>query len=247
MKFEVVTTCNADGYKKYGRRMLASFNENWPDRVSLRCYYEGWRGIHTSRIRYLDLLAESPWLQSFKDRHGDEPVKGMPWDAVRFAHKVAAVTHAAVRSNADVLIWLDADTVTHSSITIRDLERLAPRGDRWIAWLDRKNQYPECGFYMLNLKHPKHFNYIRAFESQYRADKLFKMKQWHDSWVLWKTVEAEGAPAVSLSGPGFATAHPFINGPLGQWFDHMKGNRKEAGRSRQADLVNPRQEAYWNE
>ena len=39
--------------------------------------------------------------------------------------------------------------------------------------------------------------------------------------------------------------HPFINGPLGTVMDHLKGNRKNDGKSRAADLVVKRQEEYW--
>jgi hypothetical protein len=42
--------------------------------------------------------------------------------------------------------------------------------------------------------------------------------------------------------------HPLINGPLGQWIDHMKGGRKKTGKSNVAkDLMGDRKEAYWNE
>lgn len=39
--------------------------------------------------------------------------------------------------------------------------------------------------------------------------------------------------------------HPLINGPLGKWIDHMKGVRKEEGRSRSKDIMVNRTEDYW--
>jgi hypothetical protein len=39
--------------------------------------------------------------------------------------------------------------------------------------------------------------------------------------------------------------HPLINGPLGKWMDHMKGGRKEQGKSKTSDLMVNRTENYW--
>jgi hypothetical protein len=39
--------------------------------------------------------------------------------------------------------------------------------------------------------------------------------------------------------------HPLINSVLGKWMDHMKGVRKEEGRSRTKDLMVNRTEGYW--
>ena len=39
--------------------------------------------------------------------------------------------------------------------------------------------------------------------------------------------------------------HPLINGVLGKWIDHMKGVRKQEGRSRKVDMMVTRTEDYW--
>ena len=41
--------------------------------------------------------------------------------------------------------------------------------------------------------------------------------------------------------------HPLINSVLGNWIDHMKGDRKNVGHSLQKDLMKSRDEKYWNE
>ena len=41
--------------------------------------------------------------------------------------------------------------------------------------------------------------------------------------------------------------HPLINGVLGKWIDHMKGGRKDSGKSLKKDIMVNRTEAYWNE
>ena len=40
--------------------------------------------------------------------------------------------------------------------------------------------------------------------------------------------------------------HPLINSVLGNYFDHMKGDRKNKGKSQKKDLLANRTESYWN-
>jgi hypothetical protein len=39
--------------------------------------------------------------------------------------------------------------------------------------------------------------------------------------------------------------HPLINTKLGQWIDHMKGDRKTLGKSKSSDIMVKRKEGYW--
>jgi hypothetical protein len=39
--------------------------------------------------------------------------------------------------------------------------------------------------------------------------------------------------------------HPLINTVLGKWIDHMKGDRKNQGKSLTKDLMVNRKEEYW--
>lgn len=259
--FAAISTFNRAGLDLYGRRMVESFCQGWPRDVSLRLYSEGWdaddflahcRPLPSALSRLADetceivhLASASPWLDAFKARNRDRTFRDFRWDAVRFSHKAAAVCHAARTVDADVLIWLDGDIFTHAPVTIADLEALAPVGEEWIAWLDRASMYPECGFYMLNLRHEKRLEYISAFDVMYADDALYGLAEYHDSYVLQEVVLRERATAKSLSGAGRGTSHPLVNGPLGQWFDHLKGSRKREGRSRASDLKAPRLEGYW--
>lgn len=240
MQFAAISTFNVAGLELYGRRMMQSFREKWPGDVALQVYSEGWEGEGT-----IDLPSVSPWLDAFKKRNKHRTFRDFRWDAVRFSHKVAAVSHAARDIKADVLIWLDGDIYTHAPITLADLDKLAPLPNEWISWLNRASMYPECGFYMLNLRHPQHFAYLSAFEAMYVNDQLYRLDEFHDSYVLQQVVKLTGALSRSLSGRGVATSHPLVNGPLGQWFDHLKGGRKQEGKSRRGDLKVARQEDYW--
>lgn len=243
MRFHAVSTFNRGGLDLYGKRMVETFAWFWPADVDLTIYSEGWSGP-LDPAEVVDLAGASPWLASFKQRNSHRRFKDYRWDAVRFSHKVAAVCHAALINDADILIWIDGDVITHSTVTMSDLAGLAPK-EEWIAWLDRETVYPECGFYMLNMRHPRHREMIGRLSAMYEDDLLYRLDEWHDSYVLQRVVEQAEVGRKSLSGAGWQTSHPMVNGPLGKWFDHAKGRRKHAGRTPKSELRVRRKEAYW--
>jgi hypothetical protein len=252
VRFAVVTTCNAAGWQEYGRRMAESFDQFWPTNIPLYLYAEDFQPDHDRPIRRTLPI----WLAEFKARHAEHPyAHGMidgkydfRFDCVRFAHKVAAVTDAASKLDTDVVIWADADIVTHAPVNTRWLKSLFPPGP-YIAWLDRYRHYPECGFYMLRTTHPAHRTTMARWQHLYESDAVFGLVQTHDSYVLQQVIreaEREGlVTAHSLSGEAHQHRHPLINGPLGKCLDHLKGRRKVLGRSPSTDLMTPRLEEYW--
>ena len=146
------------------------------------------------------------------------------------------------------MIWLDADTFTHADVTEAWLQKLFPL-PAYIAWLDRHDSHPECGFIMFRPADPYHPRFMQAYEDTYTSGKVFKYGQWHDSFVFQQLVlvkiRAGKIPApASLSG-NTRMMHPFVTGPLGACMDHMKGPRKDEGRSTGRDFLRPRSEPYW--
>jgi len=188
------------------------------------------------------------WMKEFK------------WDAVRFANKTYAVYDAVQRSK-DWCVWMDADTYVHSPWTYEDFAAQLP-DTSWITYVGRgkgSQTWPECGFYGLNLNHPVCHEFLKEFERVYEeADNgIFLLEEWHDSFVFGNILNnmklqfpnahdysAEMYLKEAKSGGG---GHPLINGVLGKWIDHMKGGRKDAGKSQRKDIMVNRTEDYWNE
>ena len=262
MKFEVVTTCHAKGSELYGRRMAKTFAMYWPG-INLHVYTEGFElGGPLPRPHQHEL---PEWQREFKRRWANDPMANgrggeskydLLHDAVRFSHKVGAVVDAAetmmgfnacLAPLADVLIWLDADVVTHAPVTREFLEGLVPDWpSKAIAWLNRVKKYPECGFVMFNLHHPMLPGLLTTWKSFYTIDRFKELGGgWTDCHTLQAAVSEVAAPWASLSGRYTNVGHPFINGPLGAVMDHLKGDRKQLGHSRSHDLRAKRKEHYW--
>jgi hypothetical protein len=265
MKYTVVTTFNADGLKQYGQRMIDTFEQHWPDQVNLIACAENCQPIITKpNVKVYDLLKLSAPLNAFIERHRNNPKahgldgppelfnvkKSFRWDAVRFSYKIYSIALVENYASSGWLIWLDADTCTHSNITVNDLERLCP-SDAMISYLGRGERYhSECGWVAYNLDHPETRNFIAELKGMYNQDRIFDLSEWHDSYV-WDVVRRRYQSqnqfynlSPVLQKPGQA-GHPFINSELGQFMDHLKGSRKVKGKSNKTDLISTRSEAYW--
>lgn len=228
--FDVVTTFADRHWESHARRCVETFERFWQG-MQLRAYRDD------------QLEAESDWLADFKRRHHSRPTHNYRFDAIRFAHKVAAIELAFTSRGPDALVWLDADCVTHAPVTPAWLSGLL--GDADFGYLRRAKKYPECGFMLLR-RNAAAERMLRELVELYRTDRLFELAEWHDSWAIEHVRQQTKINSASLSGDAEETGHPLVNGPLGACLDHLKGKRKSEGRSRKSDLKHQRNEAYWN-
>lgn len=250
----VVTTMNRAGWKQTGARMIEAFRVQWPVDVDLIVYAEDFDISEQSGV----IVRRLPqWLTEFKAKYNDNNMANgrtpnrydFRFDAVKFSHKVAAFTDAGLAQDEGILIWLDADTFTHSQVTVEWINDLFPEPS-YVAWLDRLNHYPETGFVMVRCSHRAHRMAMQAFAELYTSGQMFRLNDQTDCTAFQHTIEGlqragEIEAPVSLSGDR-AWSHPFVNGPLGACMDHMKGqNRKRQGHSDRWDLRKPRTERYW--
>lgn len=226
-------------------------------------------------ITILDAKQALPKLNAFKERWGNVPKangkcpwperrprdhhKEFKWDAVRFANKVYAVFDACDRSK-DWCVWMDADTFVHSPWSYDNFSNLLP-DDKWITYVGRGKgaaTWPECGFYGMNMNHPMCVQFLSEFERFYEdaENGIFELEEWHDSYVfghilnLMKKIDASiydytAEIEIRTAGTG-GGGHPLINTDLGKYIDHLKGARKDTGKSLPKDLRKSRSESYWS-
>jgi hypothetical protein len=259
MKYSVVTTFNASGYKQYGSRMIDTFLATWPQDVQLLVYAEGANVTQVApNLKIVNLAQASPELVEFKRIWSNVPKangnpfpgaerKAFKWQAVRFSHKVYAIFHAARTCKTEWLIWMDADIVCHSTINTPKLDQFFPDTID-LCYAGRSNKFTECGLYGMHLTSPVTQEFLNKFQRMYddAENGIFTLKEWHDSFVF--DVVRKQFPMRELNwsaGLINGEGHPLINCEWGTYIDHLKGDRKDKGRSRKTDLVVTRKESYW--
>lgn len=255
MTYTIITTFHPAGLERYAQRMIDTFDQYWPTDVKLICYAEDCvPRVPSARVEVRDLHASSPDLVAFKTRHRNNPVAngevmkdtGVPykdnhfkWDAVRFSNKVFAILHAIETVDTDWVIWLDADTLTHSPVPDTLLPEIC-NAKALACYLGRREKYhSECGWVAYNRRHGMIHDFMKMWRDLYVLDTIFELREYHDSFLfdeLRKWFQTErGVRFHNMTpvppnekGPG----HPFIASPLGRYMDHLKGDaRKDMGKS----------------
>jgi hypothetical protein len=267
MKYTVITTFHQAGLEQYGQRMIDSFEQHWPTEVDLLvCAEHCQPKKQRSNTEIIDLMGQSADCSAFVERHRNNPLahaqagppdvfnplKAFRWNAVRFCYKVFATALCADRVNSGWMIWIDADSHTHSSVPVQWLSTVCPN-DAMISYLGRGEKYhSECGWVAYNLDHPATRQYIQDFVNMYRTDAIFKEREWHDSYI-WDVVRKQYQTQhkfvnlnPSQNDKGLA-GHPFINSELGRYMDHVKGKRKNEGHSKAKEVVLHQDHPYWQQ
>lgn len=209
--------------------------------------------------RWRDVPKANGWCKDSTQKFPDKTQKiGFKWDAVRFANKVYAVVDSCEKSANQWIVWMDADSFIHSDWSYDEFKRLLP-DDKYITYVGRgrgSQTWPECGFYGLNLSNPLAHDFLKEFERMYEdaENGIFTLEEWHDSYVFGEILKkfkhhnldydysADMYLREAKTGGG---GHPLINTVLGKYMDHMKGDRKNDGRSKRSDVMVDRTESYW--
>lgn len=244
----VVTSCSAKGWEQYGRRCVETFDKFWPPDVNLYIVSEDALPVPPVGLRLAACLNlnSNPDAAAFLKRHAanlranglrkgnlatirdKQHGYNFRMDAFKFSKKVFAIRMAADLVAAGRLIWLDADVVTTGFVPYDLLLTLPPAGSA-IAYLDRKSYHSECGFVGYNLDHPMAHHFISEFARTYATDLVFKLKEWNDCFVFDHLRRAMCVPTYAI--PHKSVSHPFVHSVLGDYMDHLKGNRKQRGAS----------------
>lgn len=266
MSISVITTFHKKGYDVYGKNMIQSFLKNWPKEITLYVYHEDCDVVESAdNLIKKDLHSSCHDLVSFKSKwknvpkaNGDvsaDPIrskrrdsgKGFKWDAVRFSNKVYAIYNCSKICTTDWLVWMDADNVCHSPISLEKLNEFFPRKTD-ICYLGRKGKFSECGLYGINLRSSAAIEFLNDFINHYNdaENGIFKLDEWHDSFVFDAVRTKHNLRELNWSA-GIITGegHPLINSAWGAYLDHLKGDRKTLGRSKKQDLLVTRTENYW--
>lgn len=214
----------------YGHKCL----DGWkfmPENAELYWYTEGYRIPDTVRVRQID-NSSLPALQEFKARYANYVAPYYTMDVVRFANKVFAV-HDALYDHDGLGVWMDADIVPFAKMPDGYVEDQLPDG-KYIAMYKRAGMYSECGWWVVDCRHPGHKTFMDAFLAMYTTDEFRNASEWHDSFlmdIVVRNLERNGViSSHDLSGPAGKTEHPMSVADIRKYVDHLKGpHRKEIG------------------
>jgi len=238
LKIALVTTFNKRLYDYYAHRFIETYN--WP--FDLYVYHEGWHPPKEG-IFFRDINKYNPELQEFIDRNspknvdsqyekGKETFTDYKMDAIRFAYKIFAKTHLMLDCDYDYVFWVDADITFKKTITEKEvIKKFLPEGCA-VSFIDRPSYYSECGFVGYNLRHPDTRLFVNKFEDYYSSLKIFKEKEWHDSYIfdVVRKKILYNTPQFNLSPKIRRVGNPWPDTPMAEYMDHLKGKaRKDAG------------------
>lgn len=246
----LAATFTWSGYELHGKRFLEDFIRHWP-KHRLYVYPERFKlESPAENIIVRDLYKACPTLVEFKSRHNGNPGAhgrfGKNYyytlDAVKWSHRIFALKAAMDAGETDILVNIDTDIKTFQDIPEGFIESIL--GDADIAYMPRPGAYSECSLVIYRMS-PAVKNFINAHVKIYEEDAIFELPGWTDCHAFDYLVRQFGLKFKDINEGIPLSTHPFVNGPLGAYMDHLKGPRKEEGKSRPDDFVVSRGEAYW--
>jgi|TARA_B100000073_G_scaffold61757_1_gene45784 hypothetical protein len=264
---EVLTTFHKAGWEQYGKRMVETFLAHWPENIKIHLYCENVStGLSHSRVVEHDIFNTCPQIKKYLSQYNTDYNNGIrdgkrdfKYDAIKFCYKVFAQCHRIKSSDADTLIFIDADTVTFAEPPIEKINALLP-SNNFTAYIGRPNNkklpFAETGYIMYDLKHPNIKNFADVFENLYTSGQIFDLEYQVDCYTYdtaRRIIEDRyDAKSNDITGPqGLGKKHPFVNTILGTFMDHLKGNeRKTKGRSNIDDFKDKvkaerKKQEYW--
>lgn len=232
---QFVTTFSVPGYHSYGMRFIDSFLEHGDGR-RLTIYHESQINKDEHELlEWRNLDADADRARFIADWGNDPSKVGTPADpnsqAIRFCHKVFAITDAIERADTDWVIWVDADVVFTKRIAHHHLERVMPQG-ALLAFLGRIDYgYTECGFVAYKASSQVVKNLAADMRSYYTSGEIFTRHKsdWHDSRcfdICRKRSQIPNQLQHNISA-GVRGIHVWPLTPLNDWCVHHKGPRRK--------------------
>lgn len=229
----VCTTFPDVMYDIYAKKMLESYAAFWPEDISLLVHLDTDLLVDSVNkvIRSQDGLISGHSKEQIdfitRNKGRDDP-NDYRKQACRFSHKVFTLKAASdywTKHHNPVdgpkcryLIWLDADVLTTRSVTHEDLVKCLPRSGDAVSYLGRKDwDHSECGWLAFDLENGG-ATVINSMYEFYTSDEVFKMKQWHDSFIF--DLIACNRTDLTSDAKGMEV---WPQSPMAPWSRHYKG------------------------
>lgn len=227
MKIEVVTSFNEKYYNLIGKYCVASFLKNWPTDIKLNCYVEGMHLVENEKVNQIpfDDLPESYF--KFQESSHNNRVK-------TFAKKGYSIIHALENIDADVIIWIDADVITHTKVPFDFLQNLCSYEDlcTFMGVLHEKDDVTyfscESSFFAVNKAHKNFLRFANRYREYYDNELTENLRRFYDGEVLGATIlDLKKFGNMKDLNPASAHKTPMPRTILNDYFKHLKAGLKE--------------------
>jgi hypothetical protein len=263
MSVTICTGWHPAGWDLYGKNFVETFDRHWPNDVRLVAYVEETAPIKPM-VRYFQQIPvfSCEGISEFIGKHRNRPVScgrepragwkpkdlalGYSWrfDAVRFCKQIFIPEHAAdLLPDGAILAWFDADVVTFKDVPAGFIERQL--GGAALVHLGRGQKHSELGFWAVRLQAGTRA-FLSALADMYRSERVFSLREWHSAFVfdeVRRAFDVAGLAVRDLTPGGHG--HIWLESPLAQYTDHLKGDRKLAGRSPKKERKIRDGNPYW--
>lgn len=227
MKIDVVSTFSPAYYDRVAKFFVKSCIEHLSHSIKLKLYVDDFDIPTGKNFQLINLEETVSDLKNFKERNKNRPQDGWRYAAIVFSHKVYATWHAAKNTDADILIWLDADSELKTKIDENYLSKFLSL-EKDIGYLGRKRS-TETGFLIFNLKNKNTHVFLDRYKNLYDTDELFQHKEWHDGYLFDRIREELEQKGILLSeniSPAGTKKSHFNNLHKG-FIVHHKGDDKD--------------------
>lgn len=231
MKIEVITSFHEPYFNLIGKDCVNTWVKFWPRNLYLTCYVEGFEMPPFKRVRPISFGELPKEYFEFQEKEASGNVK-------KFAKKAFSFIHAMHNSDADRIIWLDADVITQKNMPLEFLESLLPDSvlstQMGVTYHTKKtgelgNWYvPETGFFAVNTRHELFLKFRETYTDMYVNWKFENLRRWYDNDVFGYTLKSLDAPTLDLCA-NFIKAYktPLRHTVLGEYLQHHKAKHSK--------------------
>jgi hypothetical protein len=232
MNIRVITSFNERYYDLIGKDAVNSWLEYWPKELALTCFVEEFS------LPDHDRIIQIPFSDFDQDYYKIQSSK-IGGQARKFAKKAWSFIHAMEHIDADRIIWLDADVLTHKHLPLDLLKSLLPTDvlstHMGVTYTESKDGQPgrwfvpETGFFAINTKHDK----FREFRSEYRRRYVelddTNLRRFYDNDVygyVFEQLDSRGLDLCKNFTKPYKT--PMRHTVLGDYIFHHKAKHSKA-------------------
>ena len=231
--FACITTFSEDYYDKMAHAMIKTYKKFWPIDINLYVYLEDFtlpEEAKAPNIIEYDIYEKcNPNLQATLDWRGKHFTRG-------FLFKTYAFIHAVRNIKEDVIIYLDADSLTFKSIDKNWLLSLLPN-DSLTAYMGvtmskgNMKENAETCIFLFDRTHEGAKDFIDHYEYIYESREIIdttRFEKPHDTWAFTECVQLAKAAGHTINDVNFnrKSQSPLRFTEFGKHFRHFKGKRK---------------------